>query len=576
MITACLCLGIAMVSMAQSPSLRDSMVQSGQYIVEDSILIETQDHAWISALVVRRKENADPLPVILQFTIYARVTDIRKAKDAADRGYVGVMAYTRGKRFSPDEPVPYEHDGADVYDVINWISRQPWCNGKVGMMGGSYNGFTQWAATKKLHPALKTIVPSASVAPGLDVPMMNNVFMSFPFSWTYYVTNNKWLDNEDYNGPHWGQMMENWFQQGVAYHSMDSLMGRPPNTIFRRWLDHPTYDQYWQDMIPYKEEFRKINIPVLTTTGYYDGGQVGALYYMREHMKYNPLAEHYLLIGPYGHFGSQGYPDSVYNGYAIDQKAIVPIFDYIYQWFDYILKGKQKPAFLKDKVNYAVMGANEWKHAPSLQTVSKDTLRFYLDHRKDDELVAKKPKVLRYAEMQVDFADRTTVHNYYYNFKTIWDSLFDGGGVMYKSEPMKQEIDISGCFTGKMQVMINKKDMDYSLVLFEEMPDGKYFFLSYFMGRASHAGSNIRRELLVPGRKTELSFVNSYFTSKRLQKGSRLILIVNVNKSPREQINYGTGKEVSGETIRDGGEPLKIRWFNASYINIPLASTSHQ
>lgn len=99
-----------------------------------------------------------------------------------------------------------------------------------------------------------------------------------------------------------------------------------------------------------------------------------------------------------------------------------------------------------------------------------------------------------------------------------------------------------------MDVVVNKKDMDYSLALFEQMPDGRYFFLSYYMGRASYARSNMKRQLLLPG-KNSLPFVNSYFTSKRLQKGSRLVLIVNVNKTPNEQINYGTGREVSTETI---------------------------
>src|SRR5205809_8141747 len=101
-------------------------------------------------------------------------------------------------------------------------------------------------------------------------------------------------------------------------------------------------------MIPYKEEFSKINIPVLSTTGYYDGGQIGGMYYFRQHNKYNKKAVHYLLIGPYGHFGSQAYPDPVYNGYRIDSVANIVILDVIFQWFDYILKDSSKPAILKD------------------------------------------------------------------------------------------------------------------------------------------------------------------------------------------------------------------------------------
>ncbi len=541
------------------------------YIIQDSLLIKTRDGADISAIVVQRKDMTAPHAAILIFSIYARVTDIKKAIEAADHGYIGVLAYTRGKRQGSSEVMAYEKDGQDVYDVIDWISRQPWSNQKVGMYGGSYNGFAQWASTKHLHPALKTIVPSASAAPGLDAPMMNNVVMNFQFPWTYYVSNNKLLDNEDYNNrQQWSELEQKYFNLGTSFRSLDSLLGRPHNKMFRRWLDHPAYDKYWQNMIPYKEDFSKITIPVLTTTGYYDGGQVGAMYYLREHYKYNPAAEHYLLIGPYGHFGSQGYPDSVYNGYRIDEAAKIPIHTIIYQWLDYILKGAAKPAILKDKINYQLMGTNEWRYASSLKTVSKDTLTFYLDHKDAGKLSVQKPPRREWLNWQIDFKDRADMHSYYYAFRIIWDSLFNGGGIMYKTEPFKDAVEFTGNFSGEMKVTINKKDMDYSAVLFEQLPDGRYFYLSYFMGRASYAKDVTVRKLLTPGKKTSLPFSNTYFTSKQLRKGSRLVLIVNVNKSSSEQINYGTGKDVNDETIKDAGAPLQVKWHNDSFIKIPI------
>ena len=568
---ALLCLLLSVCIRAQEVTV-ESVKADSNYIVQDSLLIKTRDGAYVSALMVSKKNVMEPLPVIFQFTIYARLTDIRKVKFAADKGYVGVIAYTRGKRYSPiAEVLAYEYDGRDAYDVIDWISKQSWCNGKVGMMGGSYNGFTQWAAAKKLHPALKTIVPSAAAAPGLDVPMMNNVVMSFPFSWVYYVSNNKFLDEKGYRDKKWNEMLQKWFESGTAYPTMDSIIGNSANTMFRRWLEHPAYDAYWQNMIPYKNDFAQITIPVLTTTGYYDGGQVGALYYMREHLKYNPKAEHYLLIGPYGHVGSQGFPDSVFAGYKIDPIANVPIHAIIYEWFDYVLKGADRPGFLKDKINYQPMGSNEWKHAPSLQSVASDTMRLYLDNREDGSLTRMKPRKKGYSLLAVDFKNRADRHSYYYVNNVIYDSLFDGGGLMFKSEPLKESIELSGNFTGNMSVTINKKDIDYSIVLFEKMPDGKYFYLSYFMGRASYSNGNTERKLLVSGKNTRLPFTNSYFTSRKLSKGSRIVIIVNINKSPFEQINYGTGKNVNEETIQDAGEPLKIKWHNDGFIDLPVS-----
>lgn len=568
---ASLCLIVNGLSAQQQPTTLHWR-SSGDYLIADSVLIPARDGMMLSAMVVRKKDQLAALPVILQFTIYARLADTTRAIEAAKKGYVGMVAYSRGKRYSAGEALPYVNDTKDVYDVIDWTSKQSWCNGKVAMHGGSYNGFTQWAATKKLHPALKTIVPSAAVAPGLDVPMMNNVFMSFPFSWTYYTTNNKFLDETDYQGNHWNELMRNWYASGTTYPNLDSVLGRGENKIFRSWLSHPTYDAFWQAMIPYRQDFAQISIPVLSTTGYYDGGQVGAMYYFREHNRYRPNAEHYLIIGPYGHFGSQGFPDSVYRDYRIDSAARIPIRSIVYEWFDYILKGAAKPAFLKDRINYQLMGSNEWRHAASLQQLSKDSLTLYFSHQPKTFLSTKKPAGNGFTLQEVDFTDRSNMNSYFYQNAVVYDSLFPNNGVMFSSAPLEKEMDITGCFSGEMKVMINKRDIDFSVALFEQLADGSYFYLTYFMGRASYTKDQQHRQLLAPGVKTTLPFTNSYFCSKRLAKGSRIVAIVNVNKSAFDQINYGSGKEVNEETIADAKTPLQIKWMNDSFIRIPLAA----
>ena len=230
-----------------------------EYEVEHDLLIKTKDGASISAIVVRKKGQTAPAPSIFQFTIYVRDSDngrdITSLKEAADRGYVGVMAYTRGKRLSPNDIVPYEYDGRDAYTVIDWISKQPWSNGKVGMYGGSYNGFTQWAAAKTLHPALKTIVPYVAGGPGFGLPMENNIFINPNYEWAFYVTNNKTLDNAVGNDRARFRAMQNkWWETGQAYRQLDKIDGTP-NKFFQRWLDHPAYDTYWQNMVPFRKDF---------------------------------------------------------------------------------------------------------------------------------------------------------------------------------------------------------------------------------------------------------------------------------------------------------------------------------
>lgn len=269
------------------------------------MLIETPDGVVLSAVVARQRE-AGRQAAALNFTIYTNLEAHRQwALRAAERGYVGVVVDARGKRLSSGPIVPYEHEAEDAYVAIDWISKQPWSNGEVGIYGGSYSGFTSWAAAKKgVHPALKTIVAWAAAIPGLGLPMENNIFLNANYAWAFYVANNRYLDDDTYNqGGRWNALNQNWFASGRPYREIDVVDGTA-NPLLQRWLRHPSYDAYWQAMVPYGEDFAAIDIPVLSITGYYDDGQISALQYVKDHYRHNPDANHYLLIGPYDHFGA--------------------------------------------------------------------------------------------------------------------------------------------------------------------------------------------------------------------------------------------------------------------------------
>jgi len=549
-----------------------------KYIIKDSLFIKTRDNGKLSAVIVRKKEQTKPLPVILTFSIYPSPYDIDEAKLATAYGYIGVTVYTRGKRFSNDSLKPFEYDGQDVYDAIDWISKQPWCNGKVGMYGGSYLGFAQWASTKKLHPALKTIVPMVSVGPGIDYPMYNNVFMSYMLRWIYYVENNKFTDDKDFNDEEkWNSLYLEWFKKGLAFKQLDSL-SKKPNKTFQKWLEHPSYDSYWQNMMPFKNDFSKIDIPVLTFTGYYDSDQQGALHYYKQHHKYNANANHYLVIGPYDHGGAQGFPDKILNGYKIDSVAeIIRQIPLSFKWFDHILKDSIKPTFIKDKVNYQVMGTNKWESKASIKEITNDSLLFYLDNnfdlkdKKRYRLILKKPKKRAFVDDEINFLDRSSYFDFQKKPEKILDTILRSTvKTTFISKPFDDDFELNGSFSGNIDVIINKKDVDISIKLIEITPEGKYFHLSTYLGRASYAKNRSVRNLLKVNQKETIPIKNASFTSKLIKKGSRLLLVLSVNKNPYWQINYGTGKDVSTETIKDAEIPLKIKWLNSSFINIPI------
>ena len=549
--------------------------QENVYDIQDSISIKTRDGAILSAMIARKKNDNKPRPVILQYTIYVRDKgrDLKSIKESVDKGYIGIIVYSRGKRFSPDEINPYEDEANDVYDAIDWISKQKWCNGKTAMYGGSYNGFTQWAACKKMHPALKTIVPSVANRPGMGLPMENNVFINPNYEWAFYVGNNKYMDTvTNNNRPRFRALKFRWWESGTAYKKLDSIDGEP-NRWFQKWISHPSFDSYWQKMAPYKTDFSQINIPVLAFDGYYNDSQNSSLYYLKELQKYSPKTPFYLVIGPYGHFGTQIGGEAVLNDYKVDPVSLFDIKKITYEWFDYILKNGAKPEILKDKINYEVMGANEWKSAPSFEKMHNEYLTFYLTSAlsQDFHLAdTMKPKKKEFLTQEVDFANREISNNNYYPSPIIQKEVNKNDGYFFISEPLTEPLIVNGSFLGEIKLSINKKDLDLGVTLYEVTPNGEYFHLSYYIGRASYAKDIEKRQLLEPNKIETIAFSNTHFVSRQLSKGSRLLIALNVNKNPFSQLNYGTGKEVSDETILDAKEPLKIKWYNDSFVKIPV------
>jgi putative CocE/NonD family hydrolase len=554
-----------------------------RYAIGPAIPVRTPDGATVCAMVVRPRAPAGRLPALLNFTIYADpITLLDEARRTASNGYVGVEGLTRGKGCSTDAPVPYEHDGADAAALIDWIASQPWSDGRVGTFGGSYEGFTQWAAAKHHPKALRAMMPSVAVQPGVDLPMEGNAFQSFVYYWPFYTTTNKTLDDAALNDrARWRRLFHDWYVSGRAYRDLPAIDGTP-NPFFSRWLEHPAVDAYWRAMTPDAKEMAAIDVPILSTTGYYDGAQLGAVRYFLDHHKYAKHPEHYLVIGPYDHVRGQrgtvsrlGAALTNLRGYETDPAAQIDLGELRYAWFDYALRGGPKPAILADTVSYEVMGGDVWRHAPSIALMGPDRWRLYLTATKDGDTFAMRtapPAGDASAAWTVDLADRSDVDRLSPVNGIVDPHLDTWGGVAFTSEPVATPTEVSGLFAGRLDVAVNKKDFDFAVQLFEQTAKGEYVELSYVRARASYVGDPARRRLLTPGKRTRLDFTAGRLTSRRFAAGSRLVVVLTVIKDPFSEVDYGTGKTVADETIADAGEPLQVRWFEDSYVDVPVRS----
>ena len=250
---------------------------------------------------------------------------------------------------------------------------------------------------------------------------------------------------------------------------------------------------------------------------------MGALWFFRQHTAYLPNAEHYLLIGPYDHIsGQRGNLDPMgrrgqtsIQGIDVDSVASIDIGELRYQWFNYVFKGAAKPSLLKDRVNYEVMNANVWKHAPGLAAMHDSLPTVRLGRTVNQTVNLEDRSDVKAWGSSGDLLDPSS------SFRSLVDTIPNiANAITFTSEPFEKSVELSGLFSGELDFVTNKKDFDFNVTLFELTKEGKYIQLSYHWQRASYAKSRSTRALLTPCKRTRLQYSNNRLISRRLDPGA--------------------------------------------------------
>lgn len=137
--------------------------------IEDDISVIARDGVKLDARLFRPTlpVNTPPTPCVLLSDGYGRSSPIGAGydpvlMDVASHGYSVLHLSLRGSGKSGGEPILYNQFGQDGYDAVEWMAKQPWCNGNVGMIGPSLLGIAQWLTAKEAPPSLKVIVPQVA------------------------------------------------------------------------------------------------------------------------------------------------------------------------------------------------------------------------------------------------------------------------------------------------------------------------------------------------------------------------------------------------------------------------------
>jgi putative CocE/NonD family hydrolase len=539
-----------------------------RYVIEALAIPVTAD-ATIAATLVRPRRAADgaALPTLLELTLDRSARD---AREAAAHGYASVLALARiagEPRFRPR--APFETEADDAWAVIAWIAQQPWSDGRVAMQGFGYGGFVAWSVAKRQPPALRAIATTDPMAPGIDAPSSNRIFLNSAYRWVHELLA---APGDELADARWREIDEDWYRSGRSYREFPTLPGRA-SAIFRSWLNHPSYDGFWRKWLPFGAEFAKIDIPVLTLTGYYSARETAALYYFAEHERHAAAAEHALLIGPFDERSLLRGASAALRALPVDIVARIDATSVRYAWFAHVLGGAERPALLGDGVSYELAGADEWRHAPSLTALERQPLRLYLQASPDGAPHALQPNrsaaPLSLTETR-DLRERTDAA-WRPPQELVLGEIDSRAGTLFVTERFDEAVDLAGRLRGELDFTINKYDVDLVLMLYEVRSNGEYvkLFDPAYAFRASYARDRVQRRLLTAGVRQQLPFQSERMVGRRLEAGSRLALTLGINQRADQQINYGGAGDVSEQSIEDAGAPVRIRWHEGSYIEIP-------
>jgi uncharacterized protein len=524
---------------------------------------------------VLRPAGPGPFPTLVYRTPYgalAAVDEYTTFRSAVDRGYAVVAQDVRGRYRSDGDFRPYEHDGKDGYDTIEWAAAQPWSDGNIGTFGLSYPGAVQWLAAIENPPHLKAMVPAMT----FSTPQ--NFFYSWgvwDLSWTYWIWVNIAPDarvRKQLPGPRtdedarasWARL-ESRMQETLPLAALSEMQDVAP--YYLDWLRHPPDDPFW-NFAELRGRYGQTRAAVLNLSGWHDDnyGPEGAttnfmgLVQARDG---EPRGAS-LLIGPWVHgvtstartrsgereFGADA---------AIDYDAVV------LDWMDRHVRGVA-PAQPAPPVRYFVMGANTWRTAEAWPPPATP-----VTYALTPTAPGRPGQLAETASKTRGSGSDPTPSGFVADPDKPVRNAYDGAGahdyralvarpdvLTFDSAPLVQDMEVTGHIAAELYVSCDCRDMDIWARLLDVAPDGTAYNLmspGLDVLRASYRAPESGRQLLTPGTIYALS-LDKLITSNRFLRGHRIRLQVSASFFPNFSRNLQTGEL---ETTSDRRQPATIR-----------------
>ncbi|MCB1064245.1 MAG: CocE/NonD family hydrolase [Verrucomicrobiae bacterium] len=527
---------------------------------------------------IYRDDALQKAPVILMRTPYDRTKQKGAGERWAKAGYIFVAQDCRGTKESEGVMAPYNNEGQDGYDTIEWITRQPWCSGRVGMTGGSYVGAVQWQAAVENPPGLAAIAPRATWS-----SFYRNLYLGGAVRLAL-ISN--WLagNTPKPEGAAPADMSEALLHLPLS--DVDEAIGWP-----MPWLDayltHSEPTGFWTrlDLTPSLPDLR---LPVLHVVGYYDffsRESVGNFMIMQKQAT-DPETrrQQRLVLGPWDH-GSIGKTKVADVEFGPD--ATVDDIALQLDWFDRYLK-QDAAALAKPfpPVRYFSMGDNSWKDAQTWPPAGFTATSFYLHsdgkantRQGNGRLTDKAPTSDQPADtFRADPANptpSTPITETRPIKAAVWGPVDQGATedrddlLVYTSKPMTEPLTFAGNAEAKLHVSTDTPDADWAVKLIDVHPDGFAQNIARGILRGRYRDSLLEPELMQPGEVYEIT-VDLGPVAATIAKGHQLRVDISGADFPLYDRNPNTAEGIAGSKTAIANEQVHHKPGALSRIILPI------
>ena len=505
---------------------------------------------------------------ILSITPYDNNGPRERARWFAKRGYVVVLADSRGRFDSEGEWDPFTaHHKTDGYDLVEWMAKQDWSNGRVGMIGGSYGGWTQWWTASEVPPSLKAIAPQVAPPDQLyNIPYQNGVLHGVFLDWAAWMSG-RTGQTVDTTGAYGGGFANTRATDllHTPYIDINRARGLRNSPWFESWIrSNLSTADYWRK-ISYqsKESYGRMTVPSLNMTGWFDADHPGSPMNFSGMKQYGATPEARrptLIIGPWPH----GINKRVVGRFDYGPDAIIDVEGYTTRWFDHFLKGVANGVEKDPPVYVFVMGPNKWYAERDWPLPQTRWTKYYLNSD------GKANSLRGDGVLSTTLPAKETMDRYVYDPAKPTRAPWTGGHIengaedaripamgdevlVYTTPPLAEDVEVTGPVEAKLYAATSARDTDWMVRLIDVHPDGYAALLTEGLMRARNRDPENggvftpeRLSTITPGQVYEYTIKFWRGTGNLFAMGHRIRVEISSSYFPYYLRNLNTGADNVG------------------------------